>query len=138
MLITDRTRDDVLLGNEKGVYGCTDLNRVEQAVADIGAAYPRLGYGDIPVTKTDWGLPGDFSPESWPTQAQMDRYLANVRRIRDRFCSGASLPLTMAGLDWQGANEIEKALDRAQRAVQGIEDAWRYSGELYAGEERCV
>ena len=56
-LVTDRTESDALLGNEKGLYSYTDLNRVETAVSEIVAQFPSLGVSEQLTIKTDWGLP---------------------------------------------------------------------------------
>lgn len=134
-LITNRTQADVDSKAEKGSYGHEDLNRVEKAVEEIAAYFPQLGIGLTPVTKTDWARPGDYDPESWPTDGQMRRYLSNVEGIRDRLCPGQPLPESMEKLTWSGANEIEQALSRGQEAIPRIIQAWKYSGGFFAGEE---
>ena len=134
-LITDRTQADVLLGNAKGTYGYDDLNRVERAVAEIAAAFPRLGIGARLQTKTDWAPPGAFSQDSWPVESQMRRYLGNVSVIRDAFQLPGQLPGSMEALTWVDANRIEEVLRLADAAIAGITEAMRYSCELFAGEE---
>lgn len=133
--VTDRTESDALLGNERGVYSYTDLNRVEAAVRDLAAELSDIGYKISLVTKTDWGLPGDFSAKDWPVESQMDRYLRNVRYIRNFFPASIRLPTSMEGLTWEGANNIEKVLKNAAERIAGIKQTWRYSGEVFAGEE---
>lgn len=129
--ITDRTEADVLLNNAKGSYGHTDLNRVEAAVKDISE---RLGLNL--ATKTDWGYPGDYDPGKWPVEAQMARYLGNIFTVRDHFgLTEIPLPTSMNRLTWQGANNIEKMLQRTLVIIDGIQESYRYSGEFYAGEE---
>ena len=134
-LVTDRTEADVLLENEKGAYGYTDLNRVETAVQAVAREFPSLGVGLSIITKTDWGAPGDFSAASWPVESQMTRYLANVEAIRALFFISVKLPSSMADLTWQGANNIESVLQTAMERIEGIKQSYRYSGEVYAGEE---
>ena len=84
-MVTDRTESDALLGNEKGLYSYTDLNRVESAVSEIVAQFPPLGVSAQLPVKTDWGLPGDFSAAEWPVASQMARYLGNVAKIKSIF-----------------------------------------------------
>lgn len=135
MFITDRTEMDALLGNEKGVYSFEDLNRVESAVKDIAAEFPSLGiYADV-TTKTDWRLPGDFSASEYPVYSQMRRYLYNIQRIKEMLLIPVSLPASMDNLTWEGANNIEKVLQIAFERIEGIKQAWKYSGEIFAGEE---
>lgn len=110
--ITDRTYEDVLLRNKKGVYNHTDMNRVESAVAAISNAL-----GLQLVTKTDWAAPGIYTPETWPTDGQLDRYLSNVTRIRDHFAMDIQLPDSMDRLTHTGANAIEQVLEKAYSAL---------------------
>lgn len=136
-LITDRTELDVLLGNEKGVYSHSDLNRVEAAVAEIAAELSAMGYIIAPITKTDWELTGDFWEDSWPTETQMERYLKNIQDIWNimPLNGKGELPTSMEKLTWRSANLIEMVLENACKQVSAIKQAWKYSGELFAGEE---
>lgn len=137
-LITNRTEADVLLGNAKGTYGYTDLNRVEQAVAELCSLATRLDIHKNLTIKTDWGLPGTFSADTWPTAEQMARYLGNVHALCDALSLETNLPETMAHLTFVGANEIENALLSAYHRVQGIFNTYQFSGEIYAGEENVI
>lgn len=128
--ITDRTESDALLGNEKGVYSYTDLNRVESAVKRISDEMA-LGL----TTKTDWNLPSVFSVKNWPVESQMKRYLLNVSVVRKYCAVTIPLPTSMDRLTWQGANDIERVLSLCMERVEGIKQTYRYSGEFYAGEE---
>lgn len=134
-LITDRTESDALLGNEKGVYSYTDLNRVEEAVREIAENITELGFALKLQTKTDWGLPNNFSVSAWPVESQMGRYLQNVLEIRKIFIINTQLPESMQKLDWNVANNIEKILQTAFARIEGIKQSYRYSGEIYAGED---
>lgn len=133
-LVTDRTESDALLGNEKGLYSYTDLNRVETAVSEIVEQFPSFGVSEQLTVKTDWGLPGDFSAAEWPVASQMARYLGNVAKIKSIFIISNALPNTMENLTWHGANSIEKVLEIAVSRIAGIKQTYRYSGEIYAGE----
>lgn len=134
-LITDRTELDALLKNEKGVYGYADLNRVEAAVGEIAALFPILDIGLDLKIKTDWGLPDTFSTASWPVASQMQRYLGNVRAIKSTFGVTVSMPNSMDRLTWIGANNVEKVLKAAMDRATGTIESFRYSGEIYSGEE---
>lgn len=158
-LITDRTQYHVSLLNRlrkkswssmtaseqtawygeaaKGGYNYTDLNRVEEAVRELAA---ELGLNL--VTKTNW--------TRWdiPVVSEMERYLGNVAAIRDA-CPGdvefPTLPVSMSGLTYQGANNIEKVLLLVYEELHGtpvepdIPDDpttadYIRSGEIYSGE----
>lgn len=134
-LITDRTETDAVMGTEKGVYSYTDLNRVETAAAEIAREITALGFAMQLQTQTDWKLPGDFTKESWPTESQMRRYLQNITDIKRVFVISTQIPDSMDKLDWRGANAIEQVLQTAFGRITGIKQSYRYSGEIYAGEE---
>lgn len=98
----------------KGAYNYTDLNRVETAVAELATIF-----GLTLTTKTDWGL--------WdiPTPSEMERYLSNVVAIRDACLEGVTfptLPESMNGLTYEGANNIENVLELAYQYITGDTD----------------
>ena len=86
----------------KGAYNYSDLNRVERAVAEFSRKH-----GDNLTTKTDWTM--------WdiPKAADMERFLSNIKSIRDTIRSSITLPDTMNGLTYTNANNIEKILTYA-------------------------
>jgi len=110
----------------KGGYNYTDLNRVETAVAELAG---QLGL--TLTTKTDWTC--------WdmPVQSDMERYLGNVVAIRDA-CPGnaefPSLPNSMSGLTYVGANNIEKVLKIVYERMSKSNEDYIQSGEIYCGE----
>ena len=136
--ITDRTQEDVRLGTEKGTYGAKDLNRVEQAVRELCVLARKLDVFCALQTKTDWELPCLFSADQWPTEGQMQRYLSNVHRLCEALALKVPLPQTMQKLNWQGANQIEQALETAYARVESILRNFQFSGELFAGEENRI
>lgn len=136
--ITDRTEADVLLGNAKGRYDYTDLNRVENDVVELVKLAKEANIHFSLQVKTDWARPGIFSQETWPTQSQMERYLRNVWTLATEFAAQAGLPDSMQSLDWEAANHIEAALELVHIRLQGILTSYLYSGELYAGEENAL
>lgn len=135
--VIDRTEADAILGNEKGVYSFTDLNRVEGNVQILSGELKDLGYDVHLNVKTDWRMPGDFSDAQWPVESQMARYLSNIRVIREIYPlpEKESLPKTMDKLTWKTANLIEKILQYAVVQIDGVKKTWKYSGEVFAGEE---
>lgn len=108
----------------KGAYNYSDLNRVEMAVAEISK---QLGVS-LP-TKINW------SPWDVPTQSDMERYLANVRIIREMCPNKDTLPVLPASLysmTYTTANAIETILEAADAYVQ--EPQWCRCSELFCGE----
>ncbi len=103
----------------KGGYNCSDLNRVERAVAEISDLYS-LGL----TTKTDWTM--------WdmPTQSDLERYISNIETIRGYWLPDTIIPDSMAKLTYVGANNIEKVLSEA---LSDLDMVYR-SGDLLSGE----
>lgn len=116
--VTDRSEADVLLSHTKGFYSFEDLNRVERNVETLCVLAAEIGIVLDLKTKTDWGLPGDFDPEAWPTEAQMTRYLQNVKDLCGALDLHPELPATMQRLTVTGANGIEKALEEAYEEIR--------------------
>ena len=133
--ITDRTLDDILQRTEKGRYEYSDLNRVESAVQYLALVAQTIVSVEPLSTKTNWRQPTRFSEDTWVTQDQMDRYLRNVEILCESIGIDADLPDTMEGLTWQGANQIERALQLVQEYVSQNYQGFQYSGDLFAGEE---
>lgn len=106
----------------KGAYNYSDLNRVELAVAEIS----RL-LGLNVTTKTDW------KPWDVPVQSDMERYLENIKVIREVCPDKDNLPVlpdSLYSMTYATANAIEiileAAADYSQRSYR--------CGELYCGE----
>lgn len=133
-LVTDRTENDVLLRNEKGVYKAEDINRVEIAVEEVKKYLSALGSSVQLSTKTDWELHDGFSASADPTESQMNRYIKNVAKIRDIFNIPIDLPTSMNFLTFDGANKIEEVLETAIAKAEATVQSYFYSGEIYAGE----
>ena len=130
-LITDRTMTDVLTGTDKGFYNASDLNRVGAAVKYIAERLTGYGYAVNVSPKTDW-------PESdTPTASQMETYRGNIASLRAVIAVMASTPETpesMRALDYVKANDIERILQDLDTLITNMEQAWFFSGDLYAGE----
>ena len=133
--VTDRTETDVLLRTEKGVYGSRDLNRVESAVQELGRMALALDVHVSPVITTDWSAKSVFSAGEWPVAANLARYLRNVWDLCNACSVNMPLPTTMNGLSWEDANDIEKALATVYARIQSVIQAFKFSGEFFAGEE---
>lgn len=90
----------------KGAYNYSDLNRVERAIAEIS---DDLGLGLI--TKTNW--------TEWdiPRASNMDRYLNNVKALRNFQKSNLTLPESMSELTYSMANNIETVIADVHEAM---------------------
>ena len=157
-------KTEYLSGALKGAYNYTDMNRVEAAVAYVAAelyaahatlqAYATsLGVAwdnlfDVPYNYTDYQsltTKTDWDDEDIMYVADATRYLGNLVLIAAAYETDIALPSSMNGLDYIGANAIERLLiaidEVAAATVENIKTLidntaaeWFYSGELYAGE----
>lgn len=130
-LITDRTLDDVMTGTDKGYYNATDLNRVGEAVESIAGRFTDYGYAVAVSPKADW------SESDTPTASQMETYRQNIATLRRQIAvmqSTPKAPETMRFLDYLKANDIERILQDLNTLITNMEQAWFFSGDLYAGE----
>lgn len=119
--MTDEEREE-WYSPMKGAYNHTDLNRVELAVSRISTELKMSV-----VVKTNW------AENDVPTTDQMQRYLDNVYAIRTKCPIPSVYPMptrTMAGFDYEKANDIETTLLRCEQTVNAVPR----SGELYMGE----
>jgi len=109
-------------------YNYVDLNRVEAKTAEVADLLTEQGYFTTIAVKTDW-IKGDK-----PNKTQMKRYLGNVQKCVNNFCSmpNAELPITMK-IDFNDANNIEKALVNAEILIGYMLEVMRYSGCFYIG-----
>ena len=129
-LITDRTQNDVTEKTTKGQYNYTDLNRVQAAVKALAETLTAYGYTTTVETKTDY-VEGQTL-----TLEDMDRYIDNVHKCVRQFCSaGYELPKTLDGIDYIGANNIEKTLVGIEKLLEYMLAVMRYSGTFYSGNE---
>ena len=163
--ITEEEKQNFLNGL-KGAYNSKDFNRVESAIeyfsqklVDVpqelqelatslkvswneeffGVPYDPNGYVDVEV-KTDWDVVDIL------TSADRKRYLDNIVYILQALEKDTTkIPSQLEGMDYNGANEIEKSLvefdnsltllnDEKKSLIIGTTKSWFYSGDLYGGE----
>jgi len=112
-------------------YNASDLNRVGDAVRYLAKRFTDYGYVVEISPKTDW------SESDTPTASQMETYrlnIANLRAVIAIMASTPKTPETMRFLDYLKANDIERILQDLNTLITNMEQAWFFSGDLYAGE----
>lgn len=130
-LITDRTLEDVANKTAKGFYNATDLNRVGEAVRYLAERFTGYGYAVTVNPKTDW------TEDNVPTRKQLETYRRNIAELRRQLTVMAATPETpetMRALNYVKANNIERILQDLDTLITNMEQAWFFSGDLYAGE----
>lgn len=115
----------------KGMYGHTDMNRVENAVAVLSEKMSALQYPYSPTVKTDW------TKEDIPTRDDMLRYFGNIAGIRSVIPVYSTTPVAPSignRLTYSMANDIEKILVDIERITDSIPKTWYFAGEINSGE----
>lgn len=126
------------LGQHRGAYNHTDLNRVITAQDELWKRLSDYGYavpGYIPVEAAAGRKYWIFSDT--PTPTQLERYRNNVAALRDAlpvYDTTPRAPVDMVGLTIQEANAIEKILVDVDELIQKLTAAWFQSGEIQSGE----
>lgn len=120
------------LGEMKGRYSYTDMNRVETAVETLSARLRELGYIHPPLSvKTDW------SGLDCPTQGDMQRYYGNVavlRSVSPVYKNTPVTPTVSQKLNYSRANDLEQILSDIDEITTKFPKAWYYAGEIFSGE----
>lgn len=115
--------------NSNTYYNYTDLNRVEGAVREVADMLTAEGYYVTVTVKTNW------SRTTRPTENQMNRYIGNILLIERQFvpAEGVTLPKSMRGLNYIGANNIEKFLAGIPALVSGMTANYRRCNTFNCG-----
>ena len=152
-LITDRTQQDVdrveelaekgwaamteqeraeWLGEMKGAYNASDMNRVGEAVAYVAGRLTDFGYSAPVSPKTDW------TEDDEPSTDQLASYLADISTIRGALAVLPSTPATPAEIDGrthQEANDIEQILLDVDKLLNIMATTFIPCGEALCGED---
>ena len=149
VLITDRTQSDVeyakslhekglsgMIAEEleewsnglKGWYDYRDLNRVGEAMIYIRDRLRAVGEVVAVEPKINWTL------NDLPTYGAITEYLNNIEKLRSVMPVPIETPVSGLLLNYEEANDIERILEYLEILIDKIEQAYLYSGEIYAGE----
>ena len=136
-LIYDRTEEDVVRGNDKGVYRHTDLHRVQEAAAFLRERFAGAGYDRIPEPDPAFAR---WEENDIPRRGRVAGILLAVRAfaglvpLADAPGLAGSVPSSPDRLDWRGANAIEEFLALLDGTMDRIGASWTECGEVFAGE----
>lgn len=112
-------------------YNVSDLNRVGEAVRYLAERFTGYGYAVTVNPKTDW------TEDNVPTRKQLETYRRNIAELRRQLTVMAATPETpetMRALNYVKANNFERILQDLDTLITNMEQAWFFSGDLYAGE----
>ena len=116
------------LGGLKGWYDYRDLNRVGEAMIYIRDRLKAVGEIVDIEPRTDWVV------SDLPTRSAIAEYLSNIEKLRSVMPVPIETPVSGLLLNYEEANDIERILEFLEILIDKIEQAYLYSGEIYAGE----
>ncbi|MFA6718296.1 MAG: hypothetical protein WCS15_04370 [Prevotella sp.] len=116
------------LGQMKGIYAYSDLNRVEHNVDYLASLLLSYGYSVTVSPKHDWII-GEI-----PLDAQMTQYLADVAALKAKFYGTTALPAAMRALTYTDANNIEKLLAEIEKYINWMVAGFRKCGTFKSGQ----
>lgn len=127
---------DTLITNRVtgATYNFTDFNRVAEAMRYVAARLRSCGWDVVVTPRTGW------TRYSFPSVAEMERYIRQLRKLHDTlvlFANTPAVPEASQAKDWltvQEANDIEKILLDIEDMVRRTEEAYYFSGDVFAGE----
>lgn len=127
--------NEFLLGNHRGAYNATDMNRVLDALDYLADRVTEFGYRKPTVERPSAGC---YSIGDRPTASELAAYLDNVSRIRAALELPPSVPEAPEDISQcitiEEANNIELILTAVEVLLNRISLSWFYSGEIYSGE----
>lgn len=114
----------------KGSYKASDLNRVGTALITVRDRLRTHGI-DVPADVRE-----DYAADEVLDKAVMDAYIVSANAVHDAVENSAPQPpAEIDGLDWEGANNIERAIIAVDDVLESREIGWIYAdAELYAGD----
>jgi hypothetical protein len=118
----------------RGCYNISDLNRVENKVAELSERLNNGGYNNAVNART-WEA-GEIL-----TDAEIGRYLANIAAIRAAYYVKDETPQTPVisqWIDYEIANDIEKILSDIEALIDDMAGSSPLSGTFYAGARRAL
>ena len=124
-LITDRTQSDVDNRTAKGFYNLSDLQRINAYIEYLSEKL------SIEITPVAFQL-GDAI-----TLEKINQVLYNIRVIKEKWHVANDTPALpiASGLNFAGANAIEKNLLALSEFLFSFEVDKKYSGTFVAGQE---
>lgn len=120
-------------GDMKGAYNASDLNRVGYALNYLKDRLTAAGY----LLGNEFEAREDWKENEIPTGEQFTAYIKAVETIRAALSRKATTPQTPAdvgGLDYNGANDIERILLDVEDQRNKMLSARYYFNEVYSGE----
>ena len=130
--IYDRNSLDIQNRTRKAFFNYSDMNRLETNAKYLSDLLAEIGYSlPYTITKT-WTL------QDIPKFSELEKirkYIADVIEIIPLNDNTIVFPNTLNKMDYVVLNNLEKAMYVLTANIKSIKTAYKYSGEIYSGEE---
>lgn len=130
--IYDRNSLDIQNRTKKAFFNYSDMNRLETNAKYLSDLLSEIGYSlTYTVTKT-WTL------QDIPKFSELEKirkYVEDVIGIIPLNDNTIVFPNTLNKMDYVVLNNLEKAMYVLTANIKSIKTAYKYSGEIYSGEE---
>lgn len=116
------------LSNLRGAYNASDLNRVGHNVDYLAEMLNNAGYVVEVEPKLNWIRSDEPTPE------QMERYLLDVKALKEAFYGTTPLPESSDNMNYSDANNIEKLLEEIFTYINRMREGYRKCGTFRSGQ----
>lgn len=130
--VFNRTVVDIEKRTKKAFFNYLDMNRLEKNAEYLSTLLADVGY-TMPYTKTKtWTI------QDIPTYSSLEKirkYVESVIEIIPLSDDTIVFPNTLNKMNYVVLNNLEKAMCILTQNIKRIKTAYKYSGEVYSGEE---
>lgn len=130
--VFNRTVVDIEKRTKKAFFNYLDMNRLEKNAEYLSTLLADVGY-TMPYTKIKtWTI------QDIPTYSSLEKirkYVESVIEIIPLSDDTIVFPNTLNKMNYVVLNNLEKAMCILTQNIKRIKTAYKYSGELYSGEE---
>lgn len=130
--IYDRSSIDIAKRTKKAFFNYSDMNRLETNTKYLSDLLTEIGYSlPYTITKT-WTL------QDIPKFSQLEKirkYVEEVIKIIPLNNNTIVFPSTLNKMNYVVLNNLEKAMYVLTANIKSIKTTYKYSGEIYSGEE---
>lgn len=130
--VFSRTGVDIEMRTKKAFFKYLDMNRLEENAEYLSTLLADVGY-TMPYTKTK-----TWTVQDIPTYSSLEKirkYVESVIKIIPLNDDTIVFPNTLNKMNYVVLNNLEKAMFILTQNVKRIKTAYKYSGEVYSGEE---
>ena len=130
--IFDRTAEDIENHTDKAYFNAVDMDGLEENAEYIGSLLADVGY-TLPYTRIK-----TWTVQDIPTYSQLEKirkYVESVIKIIPLNDDTIVFPNTLNKMNYVVLNNLEKAMYVLTQNIKRIKTAYKYSGEVYSGEE---